>query len=134
MHAPTGPGTDKVWDMNVCHTWFFVRYPLGNIQTTRGGPSNVWDGPNPPEGVQSCALVDQDTLEVDHIRKRPAAMLRLDTHHAGKQTISIRSRAGDVNLKLLEWAIINWRRRVHGTTGNAVCGAGLGGCCFPVGM
>jgi hypothetical protein len=54
MHAPTGPGADKLWDMNVCHTWYFVRYPFGNVMSTTGGMSNVWDGSNPPAG----SLVD----------------------------------------------------------------------------
>lgn len=55
MHAPTGPGTDKLWDMNICHTWSFVKMGYGNVQSTASGvPSNVFDGVNPPPG----SLVD----------------------------------------------------------------------------
>lgn len=55
MYAPTGRGADKLWDMNVCHTWYFVKMGYGNVQSTAVGvPSNVFDGENPPPG----SLVD----------------------------------------------------------------------------
>ncbi|HEX2398446.1 MAG TPA: hypothetical protein VHJ79_00345 [Mycobacterium sp.] len=46
----TGPGRDKIWDMNVCHTWYFVDYGKGNVPSKYPPPpeSNVWDGDNPP--------------------------------------------------------------------------------------
>jgi hypothetical protein len=51
MQAPTGPGNDKLWDMNICHTWYFVKTGYGNVGTTAGeGPSNVFDGEDPPPG------------------------------------------------------------------------------------
>ncbi|MFC7674408.1 hypothetical protein ACFQWH_15070 [Mycolicibacterium sp. GCM10028919] len=51
MHSPTGPGVDKTWDMNVCHTWYFVKSGFGNVQLTNGGDSgNVFEGENPPPG------------------------------------------------------------------------------------
>jgi hypothetical protein len=49
IYPPTGPGAYNVdWDMNVCHTWTWVRYGHGNVKTQDGAQSNVWDGPNPP--------------------------------------------------------------------------------------
>ena len=51
MNAPTGPGADKVWDFNVCHTWYFVRGGFGNVALRDGGiSSNTFDGENPPPG------------------------------------------------------------------------------------
>jgi hypothetical protein len=46
----TGPGRDKLWDMNICHTWYFVDYGKGNVPSKLPPPpeSNVWDGLNPP--------------------------------------------------------------------------------------
>ena len=46
----TGPGRAFVWDMNVCHTFWFVDYGKGNVPRSYPPPpeSNVWDGPNPP--------------------------------------------------------------------------------------
>lgn len=48
----TGPGHeyDGMWDMNICHTWYFVDYGQGNVPRKRPPPpeSNVWDGDNPP--------------------------------------------------------------------------------------
>ena len=49
--ARGGPGTTVVWDMNVCHTWYFVAYGQGNVANNYGAPPgtpNVWDGDNPP--------------------------------------------------------------------------------------
>ena len=31
-----------VWDMNVCHSYFYVYHGQGNVA------QNIWDGPNPP--------------------------------------------------------------------------------------
>jgi hypothetical protein len=48
----TGPGRvyEGMWDMNICHTWYFVDYGKGNVQPNIPPPpeSNVWEGPNPP--------------------------------------------------------------------------------------
>lgn len=48
--GPTGPGRDMVWDMNICHTFWFVDYGKGNVARNKTGPPApwVWDGPNPP--------------------------------------------------------------------------------------
>jgi len=58
MNAPTGPGADKTCDMNVCHTWWFVKSGYGNVQLTNGGISaNVFEGENPPPGsLTECGL------------------------------------------------------------------------------
>ena len=64
MYPPAGPGAGYVWDMNVCHTWQYVRSGMGNVpvkvpdgvdpvtfQPTGWKiqpDSNLWDGPNPP--------------------------------------------------------------------------------------
>ena len=55
MYYPPGPGAVFVWDMNVCHTWKYVRSGMGNVPVgLSGNPavenSNLWDGPNPPPG------------------------------------------------------------------------------------
>jgi hypothetical protein len=36
------PGGSVTWDMNVCHTWWYVNSGSGNIDP------GVWDGDNPP--------------------------------------------------------------------------------------
>jgi len=56
MNPPTGPGADKVWDMSICHTWYFVKEGYGNVQTRYGTVSgNVFDGDNPPPGaIKDC--------------------------------------------------------------------------------
>jgi len=58
MNSPTGPGADKTWDMNVCHTWWFVKSGYGNVQTTSGRIAiNVFEGENPPPGsLAECGL------------------------------------------------------------------------------
>jgi hypothetical protein len=54
MYPPAGPGAVYAWDMNVCHTWQYVRVGMGNVAVEHlNGPptvdgSNLWDGPNPP--------------------------------------------------------------------------------------
>src|SRR5690242_6140241 len=52
----TGPGHnyDGMWDMNICHTWYFVDYGMGNVPTKLPPPpgSNVWDGDNPPPSTR----------------------------------------------------------------------------------
>ena len=56
MHNPPGPGASSRWDMNVCHTWYYVGPGQGNVPyehldgTVSAEGSNVWDGPNPPPG------------------------------------------------------------------------------------
>jgi hypothetical protein len=44
-----GPGTEYVWDMGSCHTWYRVDYGLGDVGKNIPPPpeSNVWDGDNP---------------------------------------------------------------------------------------
>ena len=45
---PTGPGS-VVWDWNVCHTFYFTNYGMGNVVTSYDGNiAPVWDGDNPP--------------------------------------------------------------------------------------
>src|SRR4051812_24024697 len=45
-----GPGSNFVWDMNICHTWYRVDYGKGNVPSNRPPPpeSNIWDGEDPP--------------------------------------------------------------------------------------
>jgi hypothetical protein len=38
----TGPGRDKIWDMNVCHTWYFVDYGKGNVPSKCPPPSPMF--------------------------------------------------------------------------------------------
>lgn len=68
MDRPDGPGANYVWDMNVCHTWQYVRGDMGNVgvripagfdpvtyQPTGWEikpTSNVFDGPTPPPGSE----------------------------------------------------------------------------------
>jgi hypothetical protein len=51
-HAPrgerNGPGVAYGWDMNICHTWYWVRDEAGNVPYKGKLPSGVWDGDNPP--------------------------------------------------------------------------------------
>jgi hypothetical protein len=43
MENHTGaPGGQVTWDMNVCHTWWYVNTGAGNIDP------GVWEGDNPP--------------------------------------------------------------------------------------
>jgi hypothetical protein len=49
----TGPGNLYHWDMNICHTWYYLRDEKGNVPYGLDSghlPSNVWDGDNPPPG------------------------------------------------------------------------------------
>lgn len=50
MAFPPGPGRDMVWDMNICHTFYFVDFGKGNVPRNIPGPPEpwVWDGDNPP--------------------------------------------------------------------------------------
>jgi hypothetical protein len=48
-----GPGDGVQWDWSVCHTWYWVTVPEGNvpIRNPRGvivPNGNIWDGDNPP--------------------------------------------------------------------------------------
>jgi hypothetical protein len=45
----TGPGPAFNWDMNICHTWYWVKGGQGNIPY-KGSlkSSNAWDGEVPP--------------------------------------------------------------------------------------
>lgn len=58
INHPTGPGAGTVWDMNVCHTWWWVKYGFGNVQTDSGWVNSIlFDGENPPPGaVRDCGL------------------------------------------------------------------------------
>lgn len=47
----TGPGVAYQWDMNVCHTWYWVKSG-GNVPYQGQLPSSVWDGEDPPN--RSC--------------------------------------------------------------------------------
>jgi hypothetical protein len=65
LTANGGPGP-VAWDMNVCHTWYRIGgYATGNVSTTYGVPTDIWDGPNPPAppppqcnapGLPPCSL------------------------------------------------------------------------------
>jgi hypothetical protein len=51
----SGPGVAYQWDMNVCHTWYFVQHEAGNVPYQGQLPTDVWDGDNPPAVKQdSC--------------------------------------------------------------------------------
>ena len=66
MHNPPGPGAIYVWDMNVCHTWQYVKLGMGNVPWMYRSPnpadgfelvhdSGVWEGPNmPPGAAREC--------------------------------------------------------------------------------
>lgn len=72
MHNPPGPGAMNHWDMNVCHTWQYVKPGMGNVPTEHVvgvdpvtyrptgyevtlEDSFVWDGPNvPPGAAREC--------------------------------------------------------------------------------
>jgi hypothetical protein len=43
-----GPGLYYNWDMNICHTWYWVAHEQGNVPYQGSLPSGVWDGENPP--------------------------------------------------------------------------------------
>jgi hypothetical protein len=45
---PNGPGTELLWDWNVCHTFYNVGYGMGNVPNKEGSPSDVYEGPDPP--------------------------------------------------------------------------------------
>lgn len=48
----TGPGTAYSWDMNICHTWYWLASDKqGNVPYNGKLPSGVWDGENPPGPV-----------------------------------------------------------------------------------
>jgi hypothetical protein len=46
------PTTDVVWDMNVCHTWYWVDY---SFQANRG--QFVYEGDNPPPNLGCIPLL-----------------------------------------------------------------------------
>lgn len=52
MQSPSGPGSWIVWDMNVCHTWQYVRWGGNASKVDFDGTivpaTSVWDGPSPP--------------------------------------------------------------------------------------
>jgi hypothetical protein len=62
MQHPDGPGAGYVWDMSICHTWYYVRSGMGNVPqhsaidpTNDVRHSNLWDGDNPPPGsLKDC--------------------------------------------------------------------------------
>lgn len=72
MHNPPGPGAMYVWDMNVCHTWQYVKPGMGNVAHRVGVPpldpvtyqytnfriepggGGVWEGPIPPGSAREC--------------------------------------------------------------------------------
>ncbi|OBB12794.1 hypothetical protein A5662_07665 [Mycobacteriaceae bacterium 1482268.1] len=64
MYSPYGPGGQYTWDMNVCHTWQYVKTGMGNVahqvhtgMTPDSGSyftlerSELWDGPEIPPGA-----------------------------------------------------------------------------------
>lgn len=42
QHHTGAPGATVNWDMNVCHTWWFVNWGTGNIDP------GIWEGDTPP--------------------------------------------------------------------------------------
>ena len=49
LTAHSGPGTAFNWDMNICHTWYWVKGGQGNVPFKgQLSSSNVWDGEAPP--------------------------------------------------------------------------------------
>lgn len=71
MNNPPGPGAMFQWDMNVCHTWQYVKPGMGNVASktwdyssydpVSGLPKSyyfsvedsiVWEGPNMPPGAE----------------------------------------------------------------------------------
>jgi hypothetical protein len=50
--ASSGPGLAYQWDMNVCHTWYWVKSGTGNVPFEGRLPSGVWDGEDPPTRQQ----------------------------------------------------------------------------------
>ena len=60
MTYPTGPGPASSWDMNICHTWFWVKNGKGNVPFNGHLPSSLWDGDTPPPdseppAAQTCS-------------------------------------------------------------------------------
>jgi hypothetical protein len=54
---PNYPATTVNWDSNICHTWYYVGYGLGNVPGADSGPSTIWDGDNPPpnDAIHPCS-------------------------------------------------------------------------------
>jgi hypothetical protein len=47
IYYPTGPGPYYNWDMNVCHTYYWVN-GTGNVPYKGELPSDLYDGTDPP--------------------------------------------------------------------------------------
>jgi hypothetical protein len=43
------PGAYTDWDMNVCHTWWYTNWGMGNVS------EGIWDGDNPPPPPEALA-------------------------------------------------------------------------------
>ncbi|WIM89652.1 hypothetical protein PT015_09600 [Candidatus Mycobacterium wuenschmannii] len=55
MTYPAGPGPAYNWDMNICHTWYWVTNGKGNVPYKGSLPSTLFDGEVPPPDSQpSC--------------------------------------------------------------------------------
>lgn len=81
MHNPPGPGAMFQWDMNVCHTWQYVKPGMGNVPSKTWDYASfdpvtqlptsyyftvensiVWEGPNMPPGAEmDCSGRDMFT-------------------------------------------------------------------------
>ena len=58
----SGPGTAFSWDMNICHTWYWVKGGQGNVPNEGSLRfSNVWDGETPPPNSDSGCGTDMFT-------------------------------------------------------------------------
>ena len=59
MHNPPGPGAMYQWDMNVCHTWQYVKSGMGNVA------QQVWVGPLDPVTYRytDCLLYTSDAAD-----------------------------------------------------------------------
>jgi hypothetical protein len=61
MTYPVGPGPAYSWDMNICHTWFWVRNGKGNVPYNGRLPSMLWDGDVPPPDSEPPCGTDMFT-------------------------------------------------------------------------
>jgi hypothetical protein len=48
MTYPQGPGPAYGWDVNICHTWFWVKNGKGTVPYKGQLPSSLFDGEVPP--------------------------------------------------------------------------------------
>ena len=61
MTYPVGPGPAYSWDMNICHTWFWVKNGKGNVPYKGQLPSSLFDGEVPPPDSEPPCGTDMFT-------------------------------------------------------------------------